>query len=601
MERREKNTASLEAQLTELKAYVSKLSLYQQKLIDTRDQLDRELERFAGIHRYNTRAIIEPDHDSFARITTEAVLELYEIEFAALWLAKADGSPEDQLARVTGVDPATLTRDDLLSLMEQEPFRQSGILITELAEKGIANLVVCLCRGPAGRPRGYLQAGVTLKRRPYFPVISPEHIKSFSVFAQQVGALLQNRLDQATIKENLRQLTVARERAENADRAKSKFLAEMSHEIRTPMSGILGMAELALQNATDPEQKDFIRKIRLSSESLLSILNDILDFSKIEAEKVQLENAPFKISKLIRELETLFSPSAQDKGLRLVVGMEEVPDGPWLGDRLRLSQVLSNLLSNAVKFTATGEVRLSARQTARNRLEFSVRDTGIGMPEEQMHHLFKPFTQGESSTTRRYGGTGLGLAISYELVSLMGGKLTVQSEVNQGSCFQFELEMQPAPQTPPLRPKPEPPRHPEASDKPRAGDEEGLRGHDIIVAEDHPINAEIVRRFLERFGVRARIAGNGAEAVDLHRAAPADLILMDMRMPVMDGLTATRKIREFDKEVPVIGLTANAFEEDVEKSLKAGMNRHLSKPVTMALLRSVIGAFLLDPGSGDAR
>jgi len=385
----------------------------------------------------------------------------------------------------------------------------------------------------------------------------------------------------------LRAAAEAKRMAESADRAKGEFLANMSHEIRTPLHVIMGLGHLLRRDIKDPEPLARLNQICATSEHLLAIINDVLDLSKIEAQRLVLDHNDFQIEALVDKVVQLVEGPAHQKGLRLTTNVApQLHHIALNGDALRLAQVLINLCGNAVKFTDQGTVRLGiacvAEYADRVDLRFTVEDTGIGITLTDQARLFQPFEQADGSMTRKRGGTGLGLAISQRLVALMGGTIRVDSIWGAGSTFSFELVM------------------PHANTRvlgttvtvaPTATD---FRGRHILFAEDHPLSQEILFEMLESLHCEVEVVSDGAEAVACAQERSYDLILMDMQMPKMDGLAATRAIRTLPQhhDTPIIALTANAFAEDRRRCLEAGMNGHMSKPVTPDSLAAGLSQWL---------
>lgn len=390
-------------------------------------------------------------------------------------------------------------------------------------------------------------------------------------------------------KQSERALSLAHQQAEAARLAKTEFLANISHEVRTPLSGIIGMTSLLRTTELDAEQADYVATVEASGSTLLNLINDLLDISRLEAGRIALDEQMFELMPCVTHTVNLARPMAREKGLALDLDIAEGVPAFVLGDELRLSQVLSNLVTNALKFTEQGRVLVKVSpcgyEDDRIRLRFAVHDTGIGIPEDKREVLFERFTQVDTSTTRRYGGAGLGLAISQHLVNAMGGRIELQSREGEGSCFSFALSLrrpeeaavaaataedlsrdigQPMPQLPALR---------------------------ILVAEDNAVNREVALGLLAKLGHRADVVGNGADAVAALEQHNYDMIFMDVHMPVLDGLMATREILSRwpqGRRPVIIAMTADAMNGDRERCLSAGMQDYVSKPVSMKNLSAML-------------
>lgn len=411
-------------------------------------------------------------------------------------------------------------------------------------------------------------------------------------------------------KKALEEIKKAKEIAEDATRTKSQFLANVSHEIRTPMSAIMGMSHLALETELDEKQRGYIQKIENASKNLLAIINDILDFSKIEAKKMTLEHKTFYLEEIFENLINLFSFKIKEKNLKILFSIEHDVPSSLIGDSLKLSQILTNLVSNAIKFTSSGEivVGVKVKELYENsiRLEFWVKDSGIGISDEQIKNLFIPFQQADGSITRTYGGTGLGLSISKHLVQMMDGTIGVESELGKGSRFYFDINIDLSLQNRILLKNTSSKKLLTPSNLHDAvlgafGKDitkynkyndvaKSLHGAKILLVEDNEENQEIAKEFLKKVGVKAVVANNGKEALKIADETPFDAILMDCQMPVMDGYEATRVLR-MDRHmttIPIIAMTANASSEDKEECTRAGMSDFIAKPIDIKLFYNTL-------------
>jgi signal transduction histidine kinase len=421
-----------------------------------------------------------------------------------------------------------------------------------------------------------------------------------SNFLQKMSLLKSNDDLEATVHERTRELEEQAAAAQVASQAKSEFLAHMSHEIRTPMNAIIGMTKIA-RKSEDPEKiKNSLTEIETASSHLLDLLNDILDMSKIESGKFLLAHESFSLAKAMEETAQIIALRCRDKNIQFFTNYTDIPPVAVLGDKLRLKQILINLLGNAVKFTPEGgkidfflENKMETERGVS--LSFTVADNGIGMNDEQMSRLFTVFEQTDSNIAARYGGTGLGLAISQNLVGMMGGEILVKSGKGTGAVFYFTLNFEKA------VPQAEP-RHVTGSSLP------DLQGKRLLLVEDIDINRIIMTELLSDTHITIDEAGDGKEALEKFAAAPGgyyDLIFMDVQMPNMDGYESTRQIRvlekerrekaapEVSREIPIIAMTANAYREDIDRAIEAGMNGHLAKPIDLEavsrLLRETLG------------
>jgi len=390
--------------------------------------------------------------------------------------------------------------------------------------------------------------------------------------------------------------------AEASNLAQRDFLSRMSHEIRTPMNGVLGMTTLAQNADTEEQRLEYLGKIHTSASLLLGIINDILDVSKIEAKKMKIETHPFKFSDVIENIRDLMTPCVNEKNLKLIISVDDSVPEMVVGDSLRMSQTLFNIIGNAVKFTLEGSVsmQISAQELSDNKLKisFSICDTGIGMDSRQQQDVFKSFTQADSSTARKFGGSGLGLSISKALIELMGGEISVTSILGEGSKFKFYV----------IASNYEGDEQQEVDENFTDALNQSYENFNLLLVEDNETNQEIAKAVLESMGFTIDLANNGKEGIEAFNAKKYDLIFMDIRMPVMDGIEAVREIRKTEREnaenesnpseisrIPIIAMTANAMQSDKDATREAGMDGHISKPISIDEIRLTLYKTLIKP------
>ena len=531
--------------------------------------------RFAAVH----------DFDSMLRALQATFEDVLRAEYWGLYLA----DPQDQRLRL--VLSGGFTDDERIEVERTANERHPGQVFRSREVLHVADT-----RDEASPRTVSAQHYVEVRARLWVPVISREECYG----AVGLASLTPHRFDAidiavmrivadltAIVYRNIltqRALVRAKERAEAASRAKGQFLANMSHEVRTPLNGVMGMAALLEDTPLTREQREYATVIRSSASALLEIVNDILDVSKVEAGMMEIEPVPFDLRSVCDDVISLCGRASSGRGVALHLDYDQGCPTGFVGDVGRVRQILLNLLTNAVKFTPEGWVRLVVRERERQErlsiVDLAVVDTGVGIPSDKLEYVFEKFAQADASTTRRYGGTGLGLAISRGLAQAMGGSLTVTSEQGAGSTFTLRL---PLPRV--ERVNNVTPVAPERTWAPLS------RGVRALVVEDNPTNQRVAVQILKKFGVTSEVANHGAEAVEAVRARPFDVVFMDCHMPVMDGLAATRAIRDLGTErarVPIVAMTASAMEEDRAACIAVGMDAYISKPLSLEALHTTL-------------
>jgi len=576
----------LRKNIADLSAQISRYELSEQRMRSIQHKLDTQIETFKMIHAYTQQAFRARTPDALLSVIAEGIADIFQLEAGAVFVLNPDGD----CLRLAGsfnfnntdiVIPLTedwMENRGFQGRIEHSVFAESPVEDdSPLAALGLAHAIYVSIIDYNRTYRGIIVGGVSKAGEKIFDFKPKDMMSPFMVYCQQMNGIYNG--------------FFAMEKAKDADRAKTVFLANLSHEMRTPLNAIIGMAQISKTSSTDGNLSKEISQIEISSKHLLNLINDILEIAKIEEGKLDLVMKSFCLKEIVENLLVSSRQAALEKKQDLNINISILDSSMFIGDSMRLSQVLLNLLSNAIKFTPEfGRIDFVIEELSRDMdnalIKFSVLDTGIGIHPEFMEALFLPFEQGDSSILRKYGGTGLGLAISQRIIRQMGSEIKVESEVGKGTEFSFPVLI-------PID------KNPGENKDGETGEIPDFTGKTVLVVDDVEINREIVCFLLEQTGISFENAQNGKIALDMVAQSSEgyyDLILMDIQMPLMDGYTATREIRALDRSdagnIVILAMTANAFKEDRDQAIRSGMNGHISKPVDeVVLLKTIADAF----------
>ena len=578
-------------QIGELLSKIRHYELSEQKYRDIQSRLDMQLDIFKRIHKCAQAAFTAENLREMSNLIAEGVVDIFQLEMGAVFSLSATGDHIELLGECNvgqtelsvPFDSRLLARIDFWNFGKQEAVWETSIADdSAFKSMNLAKAIYTPLFNNARKFEGLILGGITQSGKNFYDFKPAEMSASFMVFSQMMNGIYNNML--------------AVRQALAAEKAKGQFLTNISHEMRTPLNAIIGMVQISEKSGAVKDYEKAVKQIAVSSKHLLGLVDNLLDLARIDENKLQLVAEPFDLQELIDAVLTSIKPISAAKKQRLNVSFHKIRQFSFIGDRLRLSQVLLNLLSNAVKFTPEEkpifmDITEKSRDAQKVLLNFSVKDSGIGVSFEFQKRIFFPFERSDESVSMKAVGTGLGLVISQRIVELMGGRIELESAPQQGARFYFDVWLLPDKQK-------DDNAEQKLSSSGIKDEKVDFSGKRILIVDDLEINNEIILNMLEDSNATLETALNGRQALEMVSNSPEghyDLILMDVLMPIMDGHLATAEIRKLDrhdvKDLPIIAMTANAFKEDIMKCLEAGMDAHIAKPVDYKILLSKIKMF----------